>query len=232
MGIRELIAPPASDLSSYQAPMNYEFAGKTLELHFDGGGTATFAFTDFPSCGVSVDGSLQKLPYHCVKVADTVFFLTYLVRDAYVAITLDSGTGSATRVTVDGGLRIAHVFGAIGSGANAGTHAPAHGLTGVVTWTFGKKASSVFTVAYGDDTAAITSAGIPDALAVSDFSAVRITDAIILQTAIVTAGGRKNAVVLLSNFYNATSAGGVFRVTADEGAVCTPLGGYGRFAEG
>jgi hypothetical protein len=229
MGIRELIAPPASDLGSYQAPMNYEFAGETLDIHFDGGGTASFAFADFPARDVSVDGSVQKLPYRCVKIADTVFLLTYLVRDTCVAVALERETNSATRVTVDGSLRITHVCGAIGAGA--GTHSPALSLSGTITWTFGKKASSVFKAVYGDDTVAIASAGIPDALAVSDFSAVRITDAVFLQTATVTAKGRKSAVVLLSNFYNATSVGGVFRVTADEGPVFTPLGGYGRFAD-
>jgi hypothetical protein len=229
MGIRELIAPPASDLGGYQAPMNYEFAGETLDIHFDGGGTASFAFADFPARDVSVDGSLQKLPYRCAKIADTVFLLTYLVRDACVAVALDSRTNSATRVTIDEKMRITHTCGAIGAGA--GTHAPAHALSGKITWTFGKKAASVFKAVYGDDTVAVTSAGIPDALAVSDFSAVRVTDTVLLQTAIVTAKGRKSAVVLLSNFYNVTSVGGVFQVTADEGPVFTPLGGYGRFAD-
>jgi hypothetical protein len=210
--------------------MNYEFAGKTLDIHFDGVGTASYAFTDFPARDVSVDGSLQKLPYHCAKIADTVYLLTYLVRDVCVAIALDSGTASATRVTVDGQLRITHACGATNPGA-AGTHAPAHRLSGTITWTFGKKPASVFKAAYENDTVAIASAGIAGALDVSDFSAFRITDTIFLQTAIVTANGRKNAVILLSNFDNVTSAGGVFQVTADEGAVCTPLGGYGRFAD-
>jgi hypothetical protein len=229
MGIRELIAPPASDLGSYQAPMNYELAGKTIDIKFEDGGTASFEFAEYPVREVGVDGSAQKLPYCCAKVADTVFLLQYLVRDVYVALALDTETQTATRVIADSKLQITRSVGAIGSGGSAEKHTTAPGLKGTITWTFGKKPSSVFKVVYGGEGVAITSDGTAGELAATDFAAVRVTDTVYLQTAIVTAGGHKNVAVLLSNFNNLTSVGGIFRVAPGEGAVHTPIGGYGRF---
>ena len=202
------------DYSLYAPPGNYELRGKQFTVTFNGGKRLTLSF---PS---------ERSP-RCVKITDSVWLIATLPPEPLAACVLDLEAGLVTRAIPlhDGGFELS--FGAL-EGISGPLHKLTNELTGnTVEWIFGAADSSVIRIGFEDNTVALTrpfARGEPKLLA-SGFNAVKITETVYLQTAIVTCDKKVMSVCLLSDFHRVLSVGCVF----GPGEAARIIGGHGRF---
>jgi hypothetical protein len=237
MGIRELVKPPASDLESYRAPMNYEPAGKTVEIFFYGGEKAPLIFAEYPADELR-DGDPQPLHYRCAKAADGIFYLTYISEGTRVAYVLNTVENLAVRAVTDHALKSAFSFGAMGAmGAMDARRAPGgmaftDDLAGnTVVWSMGSGDTSSFEVSYGRGTVSVSLPRLRGGSAgytASDFTAVRTGGETYLQNAVVVSPKGTVCVSMLSDFRSVTCVGSIFGNSGDGGVKYRLFGGYGR----
>jgi hypothetical protein len=221
MSLKELVKIPLCDVESWRMPFNFELAGKSLDIAFDGGETVKLTFAAFPEKKLFIGDIAQGLAYDCVKADDHVLFVSYELKESLVAYAIDTAKELVTRVYTGEHLKSSFSFGAYGDGADKqGFTDDLDGNT--IVWSLGKQENLVLKTVYGGGTAAVGD------YAVSDFKAVKISDNTYLQNAIVTAASGDKSVNLLANFWNLTCVGSVFGVSTVKGVTYKLFGGHGR----
>ena len=230
MDMKKYASMPVSDIESYQYAASYELAGKEFTFKMDDGSSATMAFAAFPCKEVCVNGAASGVNYDCVKISDHVVYFTYRLPEAFVAYVLDMEKGRITRAVTGTGSKTVINFGVAGNSNDLQTFTD--DLSGnKVRWTLGKLETSTFLAAYGADGLSLTRPYAADAPAItaSDFRAVKITDSVYLQTAVIQTAGETVSVNMVSNFWNITCVGSIYGVSATKGVRCKLFAGYGRF---
>jgi hypothetical protein len=232
MVIRKLVKPPASDIESYAAPMNYELAGKAVDIRFDGGERVSLAFAEYPARELRKDGDPQTLHYRCVKAAAGVFYIACTTEETHAAYILDTDEGLAARIVTDRALKSSFSFGSIGAESAAARLAFTDDLDGnAVVWNLGSDDTSSFEALYGGGGVSVSLPrlrGGNGVYSVSDFKAVKTGDGMYLQNAVVTTPSGAVCVNMLSDFRRVTCAGSIFGVSEAGGVKHKLFGGYGR----
>jgi hypothetical protein len=209
-----IFAPVADDFSLYAPPENYELHGKQFNVTFNGGKRMTLAFP-------------AKRSPRCVKIKDGIWLVASLPPEPPAACVLDLDTGLVTRAIPGNDGMFELSFGVL-EGASTPLHEPTDDLIGnSVEWTLGVARSSVFRIKYEEGTTILSqplTRGAPKP-SVAGFHAVKITDTVYLQIAVVTCGGVANSVCLLSDFHRLLCAGCVF----GPGNTAWMIGGHGRY---
>ena len=221
---------PVSDLERYKAPMCYELAGEDLHFIMDKDEALSLSFAGFPSREVRVGGSERGIRYDCAKIDAQIFYLSFVLMESCVSCLFDRERGLITRTITGLDAKTSISFGA--AEGIAERHTFSQDLKdNTVYWTLGVEDTSMFKIVYTDKGAEITRPRIKDApaLSASDFLAVKATDYIYLQNAIIMSGGVRNSINLLSNFQNMTCIGSIYSISAENHTTYRSFAGFGRF---
>ena len=220
---------PTSDIESYTASSSFELAGKELEFKIDDGSSFSMTFAAFPNKEVYVNGASRGISYHCAKISDQVVYITYRLPESFMAYIFDIEKGLLTRIVTDKKNNSVFSFGAIGELKNL--HSFSDDLGGnTIRWTLGKSESSVFLAVYNADGVSLArpyAESAPNVI-VTDFRAVKITDSVYLQKALIKIGTEEINVNMVSNFWNVTCIGSIFNASVTKGVSTRLFAGYGR----
>jgi hypothetical protein len=214
--------------------MNYELAGKTVEIRFDGGEKVSLAFAEYPAREVRKNGDPQALYYRCAKISSGIYYLTHISEGTLGVYVLNTAENLAARIVTDDALKSSFSFGAIGAEGASGRPAFTNDLDGnTVVWHPGGGAPP-FKTLYGGGTASVERTGTRGGEAeysVSDFAAVKIGGGTYLQNAVVTTPTGAVCVNMLSDFHSVTCVGSVYGVSEADGVKYKSFGGYGRVTD-
>lgn len=214
MDMRVFTSAPDKDITNYAPPENYELYGKQFTVTYDGGERETLAFpTDHSP--------------HCVKIKEAIWLVTALAPASSAVYVLDLEANLVTRAVPTPGSGFGIAIGAL-DGSSGQHHILTDELSGnTVEWTLGMLGSSVIRVDYKDGAVILARPFAPDApkLSAEFFSAVKISDTVYLQTAVVKCDEAVTPVCLLSDFHRVLCAGRLFGPDND----VRMIGGHGRY---